>query len=234
MLKQFMRLLPGFFCSALICIVLIAGQTVAHAAPVNKRIIVIDAGHGDWDPGKVSRGVEEKGINLQVAEKLQWLLELSGAVVLTTRSADTSLADQKRADLSARARMANAANADIFVSIHQNSFNCDSVSGGQVFYHASSEESKNLADLIQGRLNSFIGDHKGKPRTRPAKASESYYVLKQTNMPAVIVECGFMSNYKDLQLLQDEDFQERIVWAVYMGIAEYFAQKSDDKESVKE
>lgn len=218
--------LTAFVCVVLWAVLFFLTQTV-QALPVNKKIIVIDAGHGDWDPGKMSKNVHEKDINLAITEKLQWLFELGGAVVLTTRSTDAALAQGKREDLGARARLANTANADIYLSIHQNSFESPSVSGGQVFYYADSESSKILAEKIQVHLNTFVGDHRGAPRNRESKASDTYYVLKRTSMPAVIVECGFMSNAKDLKLLQDEDFQERIAWAVYMGVIDYF--KETDK-----
>jgi N-acetylmuramoyl-L-alanine amidase len=192
------------------------------ALPVNKKVIVIDPGHGEWDPGKQNRSVNEKDINLAISDKLQQLFELGGAVVLTTRSTDDSLADRKRADLTASAALANAASADVFISIHQNSFDSPSVHGAQVFYHATGTNSKVLAELIQERLNTFVGKHGGSAMTRPAKESESYFVLKKTTMPAVIVECGFMSNLRDLELLQNEDFQEKVCWAIYMGVMDYF------------
>lgn len=224
MLKGEKRYRVAFFCVVTLIIIFIwIGPVNAWASmPANKKIVVIDAGHGEWDPGMFHSKIKEKDINLVITEKLQLLMELGGAVVLTTRSDDTALADKKRADLSARANIANAAGADIYLSIHQNSFASADVSGAQVFYHASSESSKVLAEFIQDRLNNFIGDHQGKPRTRPAKASETYYVLKKTNMPAVIVECGFMSNYRDLKLLQEDNFQDKIAWAVYMGVMDYF------------
>jgi len=195
---------------------------LSASVPVNKRVIAIDAGHGEWDPGKQSRNVSEKDINLEISEKLQSLFELNGAIVFSTRSDDTALAGRKREDLSSRARIANSAGADIYISIHQNSFESASVSGAQVFYHESSEKSKALAELIQNRLNSFVGTHKGQTMKRTAKSGETYYVLKKTEMPAVIVECGFMSNRRDLELLQDEEFQEKIAWAIYLGVSDYF------------
>ncbi|MCL2702518.1 MAG: N-acetylmuramoyl-L-alanine amidase [Defluviitaleaceae bacterium] len=203
---------------------LIQTPCVYAGMPANKRVITIDAGHGEWDPGKQNRSVDEKDINLAISEKLQTLFELGGAVVFTTRSDDTALADRKREDLRARAEIANKAGADVFISIHQNSFESEAASGAQVFYHSSSENSKILAELIQERFNAFVGGHGGNPGRRQAKPSEIYYVLKKTDMPAVIVECGFMSNSTDLKLLQDEHFQDKIAWAVYMGVSDYFGK----------
>ncbi|MCL2407453.1 MAG: N-acetylmuramoyl-L-alanine amidase [Defluviitaleaceae bacterium] len=208
------------FCVILVSLVGI--QQVSAAMPVYKKVIMIDAGHGDWDPGKQSRGVDEKDINLAISEQLQMLFELGGAVVFTTRSGDTSLANRKRGDLTARANEANELGADIFISIHQNSFQSEAVYGAQVFYHNTGDQSKVLAESIQARFNTFIGRRDGTPHTRLARAADSYFVLKKTTMPAVIVECGFMSNAQDLKLLQDENFQARVVWAIYMGVMDYF------------
>jgi len=222
-------------CVILTILLIISMPLTTYAGmPVNKRIIAIDAGHGEWDPGKQNRSVDEKDINLAISEKLQTLFELGGAVVFTTRSDDTALADRKRDDLSARAKIANAADADVYISIHQNSFGSPSVHGPQVFYHIKSVKSKVLAELIQERMNVFLSGHTN-PSDRQAKPSETYFVLKKTDMPAVIVECGFMSNLRELGLLQEEDFQEKIAWAIYMGVMDYFTQtdihKPDDTGS---
>ncbi|MDR1703092.1 MAG: N-acetylmuramoyl-L-alanine amidase [Clostridiales bacterium] len=189
--------------------------------PVNKKVITIDAGHGEWDPGKQNRNTDEKDLNLAVAEKLQVLLETGGAVVFVTRADDKALSDKKRSDLSARAYLANAAVSDIFVSVHHNSYESPSAYGAQVFYFDSSERSAILGQAIQNRLNEFLpGQHK-----RDAKANDKYYVLKKTAMPAVIVECGFMSNPRELEMLKDESYQDMLAWAIYMGVCDYFISK---------
>lgn len=188
--------------------------------PVNKRVIVIDAGHGEWDPGKKSDGVEEKDINLRIAEKLQTLLEMSGAVVFVTRADDTALAGRKREDLKARAGLANDTGADIFISIHQNSYGSPSIRGAQAFYLDGSDKSKALAEKIQSQIIKFLNSN----NRREAKANDGYYVLKSARMPAVIVECGFLSNPDEAGLLLREDYQDRVAWAVYMGISDYFEE----------
>ncbi|MCL2575111.1 MAG: N-acetylmuramoyl-L-alanine amidase [Defluviitaleaceae bacterium] len=185
------------------------------------RIIVIDAGHGGWDPGKVSaQGHEEKDINLAIAKHLQMLLESSGNIVFTTRAEDVALADKKRADLRARAVMPTDLQAEIFVSIHQNAYPKASVKGAQAFYYEGSEESKRLAQAIQNQIKQSLD-----PDNRlGAKANSAYFLLKQTETPAVIVECGFLTNASETKKLIDEEYQQKIAWAIYLGILDYFLE----------
>ncbi len=191
------------------------------ALPVNDRCIVIDAGHGGFDPGKVaSDGTEEKGINLAVAKALEGYLEQGGAVVYTTRTEDSSLSKNKREDLKSRADIANNGKADMFISIHQNSFPSGNARGAQVFYYKGSEQGKRLAELIQSRLKE-VADNSNE---RAVKANDSYYVLKQTDIPGVIVECGFLSNSEEKERLLDKEYQEKLAWAIYMGVSDYFSE----------
>ncbi len=187
--------------------------------PVDKKCIVIDAGHGGFDPGKVaSDRVNEKNINLAIASKLSTFLEEGGAVIRNTRIEDSSLSESKRQDLKSRAEIANNSKADIFVSIHQNSFPKSSVKGAQVFYYKGSEEGKKLAGFIQNRLKEVVDID----NSRIAKANDSYYVLKQIKIPSVIVECGFLSNGIEHNKLMSSEYQEKLAWAIYMGILDYF------------
>ena len=187
--------------------------------PVDKKCIVIDAGHGGFDPGKVaSDGVNEKNINLAIASKLSTFLEEGGAVIRNTRIEDSSLSESKRQDLKSRAEIAKNSKADIFVSIHQNSFPKSSVKGAQVFYYKGSEEGKKLAGFIQNRLKEVVDID----NSRIAKANDSYYVLKQIKIPSVIVECGFLSNGVEHNKLMSSEYQEKLAWAIYMGILDYF------------
>lgn len=189
--------------------------------PVNSRCIVIDAGHGGFDPGKVaSDGVTEKTINLAIANKLSGFLEQGGAVIRTTRVEDSSLSESKRQDLKNRAEIANNSKADLFISIHQNSFPKNTAKGAQVFYYKGSEEGKKLASLIQSRLKEVVDID----NERIAKANDNYYVLKQIKIPSVIVECGFLSNSVEHDKLMSEEYQEKLAWAIYMGILDYFSE----------
>ncbi len=189
--------------------------------PVDKKCIVIDPGHGGFDPGKVaSDGVTEKTINLAIAEKLRGFLEQGGAVVVSTRTEDSSLSENKRGDLKSRADIANGRNADMFISIHQNSFPQAGAKGAQVFYYKSSQEGKRLADSIQARLREVVDMN----NTRIAKSNTAYYVLKEIKIPSVIVECGFLSNSVEHDKLMDEEYQSRLAWAIYIGILDYYGE----------
>ncbi|MBR2383455.1 MAG: N-acetylmuramoyl-L-alanine amidase [Anaerotignum sp.] len=181
--------------------------------------IVLDAGHGGWDPGKTGTdGKNEKDLNLAVAEKLAEYLEIGGAEVILTRTSDEALGEGKRTDMAERKRIANESGADILISIHQNAFPSAKVKGAQVFYHNSSGNGKLLAESVQESLRSRVDGS----NHRQAKENDSYYILRTTEIPAVIVECGFLSNHEEEKLLNDEGYQEKLAWAIYCGILDYF------------
>lgn len=195
----------------------------AHPMPLAHKVIVLDPGHGGWDPGMVSGKVEEKHINLSIVQKLQNYLELGGATVIITRIDDSDLANSKSGDMNARRLIANTSHGDIFVSIHQNSFNAASVKGAQVFFFNESDNSQKLATMVQDRIKEFVDTgNKFKP-----KANGNYYVLKQTEMPAVLVECGFLTNANERQKLTSESYQEKMAWGIYMGIVDYFTKTTE-------
>jgi len=188
-------------------------------APLEKKIIVIDAGHGGWDPGKTgSAGENEKNINLAIAKKLTMLLESGGAVVYTIRNTDEALGQSKKEDMSERKKIIDMSKADILVSIHQNSFPSAEVKGAQVFYHGDSKEGEMLAGCIQKKLCEILDSS----NDRIEKANESYYILRKTEIPAVIVECGFLSNPQEENKLNSSDYQNKTAWAIYCGINQYF------------
>ena len=186
--------------------------------PVSKKIIIIDAGHGGFDPGKVGKdNTLEKNINLSIAKKLQSYLEQSGSFVLNTRVDDSALSNTKRQDLNERKKLANEEGVDLFISIHQNSFPKENVKGAQVFYYGDSKESENLAKSIQNRLKEIDSSN-----NREAKANKEYYLLKKTAVPSIIIECGFLSSPEEKNKLISEEYQEKLAWAIYMGILDYF------------
>ena len=193
-------------------------EVIASQMPLSRKVIVIDAGHGGWDPGMVSGKVEEKDINLNIAKKLQVFLEQGDATVIITRLDDSDLARNKSGDMQARRLIANTSHADIFISIHQNSYNNANVRGFQVFYYNESDNSKKLATSIQNSLKEFTY-----PENKlQSRANKNYFVLKQTEMPAVLVECGFLTNYTERKKLTSDEYQEKIAWGIYMGIVDYF------------
>jgi len=197
-------------------------EVFANTLSANKKVIVIDAGHGGWDPGKLGiNDTIEADINLAIAEDLQVLLDSAGATVFLTRAGDNALGDTKNTDLAARANMPCNMQAHIFISIHQNAFHTSKVSGAQTFYYGDSDQSKQLAEAIQASLRSFLDNENRKE----AKADDSYYLLKKTATPAVIVECGFLTNEAEAQLLSREDYQEKVAWGIYLGILDYFVHE---------
>ncbi len=191
----------------------------ANAVPVSDKVIVLDAGHGASDGGAVgSSGVTEKDINLKIALRLQKLLEQTGATVIVTRADDTAIAESKRSDMRLRKNIKETSAADIFVSIHMNKFSQSKYSGAQVFY-SPDEKSKALGEAIQTSMREILNPD----NNREAKsAGDSIYILKKSDVPSVIVECGFLSNPKEEVLLTQSDYQDKVAWSVYAGITSYF------------
>ena len=189
----------------------------------NGKVVVLDPGHGGEDPGKVGKGdIYEKDINLAIAGYVKQYLELNDYRVIMTRDQDESLGNgskgfDKNADMRARLGTIEDAGAVIAVSIHQNSFTDSSVQGAQVFYHGESNDGQQLAACIQESLWERLDSEK----KREIKADSSYYLLKKSSIPMVIVECGFLSNGRELELLQQEIYQKKLAWAIYMGIEKY-------------
>ena len=185
--------------------------------------IVLDAGHGGWDPGKTgTTGADEKELNLAVVGKLAEYLEQGGAEVILTRGNDDALGSGKKADMAERKRIANVSDADILVSIHQNAFPSAKAKGAQVFYHKNSENGKVLAECIQESLKNRVDGS----NQRMAKENKDYYILRTTEIPAVIVECGFLSNAEEEKLLNNAEYQEKLAWAIYCGVLDYFEKIS--------
>lgn len=193
------------------------------------RTVVIDAGHGGNDPGKI--GVDnslEKDLNLIIAKKVQKLLEQQDVKVIMTRESDAGLyeeqsSNKKVQDMKNRCTLINETQPDCVVSIHQNSYHEEYVVGAQVFYYGTSQEGQRLAETLQEKLVSYVDPE----NHRQAKANESYYLLKKTEVPIVIVECGFLSNWEEARKLQEDSYQNQIAWAVSMGILSYLEKEAE-------
>ena len=187
-----------------------------------KYCVVVDAGHGGDDPGKIgTAGTLEKEINLAIAKRLEALLKQADVAVVMTRTDNNGLYDEnasgkKVQDMKRRVSMMEEAKADLAVSIHQNSYSEEYVKGGQVFYYGTSEVSKDLAETIQKQLKQLDPENK-----REAKANTSYYLLKKTSRPIVIVECGFLSNAAEADKLSDPLYEERLAFRIFMGIVQH-------------
>lgn len=192
-------------------------------------IIVIDAGHGEPDGGAVSAsGVREALLNLQVAKLLEEELKELGYEVIMTRSDENNVADDnlqsstirkiKVSDINNRIDITNNANADMLISIHMNKFSSGKYYGWQTFYKKNSSYSKILAENIQKGIDNNI-DRENKRTELPI---ENIKLIDKSEIPSVIVECGFLSNIEDVRLLQTEEYKQQLVSGIVEGIEEFY------------
>ena len=185
--------------------------------------VVVDPGHGGNDPGGIGvSGVLEKDVNLAIALHLKTYLEHQGIRVVMTRETDQGLysetaQNKKKEDLAKRISIIEEAQPDFVLCIHQNIFTDAKYSGAQVFYYKESEEGAKLASSIQNQLIAGVDP----ANTRVPKSNMNYYMLKQSPVPIVIVECGFLSNVAEEAKLGTEDYQRSLAWNIYLGTMHY-------------
>lgn len=212
---------------------LLLGKTVSRYVSGNRVItgteekkVILDPGHGGNDPGKI--GVDkskEKEINLQIARKVEKKLKKEKINVKMTRTEDKGLESEtarnhKIEDMKERVRIINEEKPDLAVSIHQNSYPQESIKGAQVFYFTHSEAGKEAAEIMQESLKTVDSGNK-----RQAKANNTYYMLKKTEVPTIIVECGFLSNWEEAEKLGSKEYQEKIAQAICDGIIDIFKNR---------
>lgn len=199
--------------------------------PITNKTIIVDAGHGGIDPGSMTddQSVKEKYVNLKITKKVKELLEASGAMVILTRNDDTSLYTEQvgktirqkyNENLKNRKKIIQESSADMFISIHLNKFQESKYYGAQTFYPAGKEDDKQLATYIQGELKRVVD----KTNNRKIKSTNDIYLIKDNEIPSTLIECGFLSNDKEAKLLNDEEYQDQIAWAIYVGIQKYFSE----------
>ena len=203
------------------------GVVAFHADFFEKKgTVVVDAGHGGEDGGATGvHGELEKDINLAIALELQRLLEQHQFEVVMVRDWDTDLADQnlptvaqrKRSDLRQRLRLVEESGGCVLLSIHQNFFTESQYSGAQVFYSANDPRGEALAEAIRASIVETLQPE----NTRQNKVGEGVYLLEQCQVPAVLVECGFLSNPEEAAALADPDYQKRMAQAIYNGLVRY-------------
>ena len=195
----------------------------AFAKP--RGTVILDAGHGGMDGGAVSdNGTLEKELNLQITLMLRDLLEVSGIDVILTRDSDIMLESKsasgtkKMRDLRARVEIAEANPDAVFVSIHMNKFPKTSVSGLQLYCSPNADESHTLAEMHQSGVKTYLQPD----NNRPIKTADSaIYILDRIKNPAVLVECGFLSNYDDEQLLLDSEYQRKLVLVLASSLMQF-------------
>ncbi len=208
----------------------IRGRSVeTFVTPMNGRIVLLDPGHGGKDAGASANGAVEKELNLEIARLVQGYIEEGGGTAILTRTEDKDTSDPNRAagtswkmsDLKSRKKDIENFKADAFVSIHMNKFGQSKYRGAQVFYTAESEESKILGETLQRSVKDVLDDG----NTREAKPSKNaIYVLKGNAVPSALIECGFLSNAEEAQLLSDPDYRRRVAWGIYIGIVRFFSR----------
>lgn len=170
-------------------------------------------------------GVYESDINLKIVKKLQYLLEQAGCTVILTRSDengiysgdDNSIRSKKLSDMKNRVEIGNSSDADIFISVHLNKINEEKYYGWQTFFKKNDEKSKALAISIQNGLNDAIQ----KENKRKALKIENKYIIDNVKIPITIVECGFLSNIQETNLLQTDEYQNKLAWGIYLGIINF-------------
>ena len=134
---------------------------------------------------------------------------------------EESIRNKKVSDMKNRVKIGNTSNADIFVSIHLNKFENEKYKGYQTFYNKKNEKSERLAKLIQENLKQTMKDK----NKRESLSIKNKYLMDNLKIPAVIIECGFLSNKEDLENLKQEEYQKKIAWGIYLGIMEFFEEK---------
>ncbi len=215
-----------------VCLLSRRGAVLVNSlnAQKEKPCIVLDAGHGGDDPGKVGvHGELEKDINLSIVKLLEKKLTDAGVAVVLTRNSDQGLDDpgssnHKVSDMRNRCELIDKTKPEFTVSIHQNSYPEEPISGAQCFYFGQSAAGKELAEVLQEKLRQRLNPD----NHRQAKANESYYLLKKTSSPTVIVECGFLSNSAESELLSTEEYQDKVAQAICEGILEYLGIEVQD------
>ncbi|MCI5838780.1 MAG: N-acetylmuramoyl-L-alanine amidase [Christensenellaceae bacterium] len=199
----------------------------AHAMPFT---VVIDAGHGGIDGGVtgVKTGVKESDLNLSFSKTLKKYFLSAGFDVVTTRNTAAGLygnasSSLKKTDMKNRKRIIEKAAPDIVISIHMNKYPLSSRRGAQVFYKQGDEEGKKFAACVQNKLNAM--------EQAPRECDElggDYYILNVSPCPAIIAECGFLSNTDDEALLLTETYREELCYAIYKGTVLFLSSENSE------
>lgn len=191
--------------------------------------VIVDAGHGGEDGGSTARRGEllEKDVNLAIAKDLNGMLQAGGYTTVMTREEDISIHDsdegtmgrRKISDLKNRVNIANAEKNTVLISIHQNEFSDSKYYGTQIFYSKNDDRSKNLAECMRKEVVRQLQPN----NKRPIKvAGSNIYLMDNVKCPAVLVECGFLSNPSEAQKLGDESYQKEIAFVIYSGFVDYW------------
>lgn len=217
--------------SAMLYLTFMANFSAAEASsmPITQKTVIVDAGHGGDDGGAIGiDGTVEKDINLDIALKLEKILKFYGFNVIMTRTQDVmtcddgldSLRKRKISDIHNRFELMRKNPDAIFISVHQNKFEDSSQHGTQVFYSGNDERSKKLAEAIQTSVTLTLQ----RKNDRVVKKSGSgIYLLYHAKIPAVLVECGFISNSDEVKKLKDESYRMKLAILIADGLLKYLS-----------
>ena len=218
-MKKYYYILFSFFIGVLI----LYTNKVEANMPLLGKTIIIDPGHGGVDAGTNYQNIYEKNINLSISKHLNDMLTSIGANVIMTRDSDYDLSKpkatyRKKSDFDNRIKLINESDADLYLSIHLNYLSDSRYYGPQVFYNKDNEY---LANIIQNEMNKKLnGDRKIK------KIPHNTYMYHRLNKNGVLIECGFLSNYKEREKLKTYDYQKEIANAISLGVLKYFQYQS--------
>lgn len=213
-----------------------AAETAASAE--TRQVIVLDAGHGGMDSGCVAvNGAYEKDINLDIVKDLGELLTLSGYKVVYTREEDISIHDdgvegirnQKISDMENRLEIVKSYPDSIFISVHQNLYTEPAYFGAQMFYTTNNSSNRRLAQIMQGR---FAALQPGNDREIKL-IDNGLYLFKTTEQPALLIECGFLSNPSDAENLSSPEYRKKVAFTIYGGLTEFLGEEVKNKENTE-
>lgn len=203
-------------------------SSFANNLDTKYKTVIIDAGHGGIDGGAVAKdGTLEKDINLALSKKLETAMKLMGYNVVMTRTKDELIFDagtcntirqKKVSDIHNRTNLINSTPDSIVVSIHQNKFSSAKYSGTQVFYSPNNEDSEPLAQSIQLAVRELLQPEN---KREIKKTGTNIYMLYYAKVPAVMVECGFLSNIEECNKLKSYDYQKQMMFCIMCGILNY-------------
>lgn len=185
------------------------------------KVIYLDPGHGGFDPGAVYKEIKEADINLEIAKRVQDVLEQSGAIVYLTRYGDYDLSipntiNRKRSDLSRRGNIINRSNCDLYLSIHLNADISNTWRGAQTFYVEKNSQNKMIAEIFQKQFQKKLNTK------RKSKRKNDLYLNKRIDRPGILIEAGFITNANERYMLKQINYQKKIASAILDATTEYF------------
>lgn len=201
-------------------------STEVFSNNLSNKVIVIDPGHGSPDSGAIGINMTlEKDLNLIISKKIGELFQKSGAYVIYTREDDNcaysdlskKLREIKNLDIKKRKEIKKNSNADIFISIHMNSYPDSKYKGAQVFYNSKNDNNKILANTIMDCIKKYADNS----NNREIKVNNNLFMLTECSIASVLIECGFISNPQEEKLLNTSEYQDKLALAIYLGVQQY-------------